>query len=188
MYNKWMVTCNQILSMVACCIIYLHSCRQPCTHLKIIYLSMHSLLRYLAVSILQLALLCFISPAKSYGQTGTNCYGKIEVAITKQKRPKKIYAKVTAFPCEDTALIRSIERSINSSIKFRNGAKIGKYNVIAAFVVAKDGTISDVKCLTDPGYGMGEEVLRAIKKSPKWIPAPANGRTVRVIKTKKPIV
>lgn len=130
-----------------------------------------------------IALLCFIYVAESFGQATTSRYGRIDVEITKEKRPKKIYAKVeirSAFIGGDSSWVQSIEKSINQSIKFKNGAKPGKYTVSAQFVVARDSTLSDVRCLEDPGFGMGAEVVRALKKgSAKWTPAPAGGVRVR---------
>ncbi len=132
--------------------------------------------------ILQLALVCFICAAKSNGQKVANSYGEIVVEITKEKNPKKIYTKVeivSAFPGGDSAWIKSLEGNLNRSIPFRNGAKKGKYIVSAAFIMSKDGSISDVRCLSNPGFGMCEEVLRALKKNPKWFPA--SGAKVRVV-------
>jgi len=41
-----------------------------------------------------------------------------------------------------------------------------------AFVVDKEGNISDTHCVHDPvGFGMEEQVLRAIKKKAKWLPS-----------------
>lgn len=51
--------------------------------------------------------------------------------------------------------------------------------VYISFVVEKDGTLSDIKLIRDPGYGIGKEILKIIKTSPKWNPAIQNGRTVR---------
>jgi protein TonB len=133
---------------------------------------------------LQFALLCFICTAKSNGQTVTNSYGQIVVEITKEKRPKKIYTKVeikSAFPGGDSAWIKSLEENLDRSIPFHNGAKTGKYIVSVAFIIVKDGSISEVRCLSDPGFGMGQEVVRAIKKGTKWAPAPAGGIKVRVV-------
>ena len=50
--------------------------------------------------------------------------------------------------------------------------------VIAQFIVHKDGSLSDVKTLTNHGYGMEEEVIRLIKRGPKWEPAEQNGHKV----------
>jgi hypothetical protein len=121
---------------------------------------------------LQLALLCFICVSKSYGQTVTNTYGRIDVEITKEKNPKKIYAKVeikSAFPGGDSSWVQSLEKKLK-----------GEYIVSVAFIVVKDGSIADVRCLSDPGFGMCAEVVRAIKKGPKWTPAPG-GVKVRVV-------
>jgi protein TonB len=144
--------------------------------------TIHPMLRHLTMRGLQLALLCFICAAKSYGQTVTNSYGKIVVEITKPKKPKKIYTKVqitSAFPGGDSAWIKSLEENLNRSIPYRNGAKKGKYFVSVVFIVVKDGSISEVKALTNNGYGMEAEVVRAIKKGPKWVPSSYPGRPVR---------
>ena len=59
-----------------------------------------------------------------------------------------------------------------------NGAPEGTYTVYVQFVVDKEGNISDVKALTNHGYGMEEEAVRVIKKGPNWTPAIQNGRPV----------
>lgn len=48
------------------------------------------------------------------------------------------------------------------------------------FIVDKDGDISDITALNDPGYSMAEEAIRIIKRS-HWIPAEQNGRRVNYI-------
>jgi hypothetical protein len=54
----------------------------------------------------------------------------------------------------------------------------GKYTVIVKFIVGKKGEIRDVRVETDPGYGMGDEAVRIISSSPKWIPALQYGKPV----------
>ncbi len=54
----------------------------------------------------------------------------------------------------------------------------GKYIVIVKFVVSKNGSISEIGCENDPGYGMCQEAVRVIKASQKWTPAIQNGRNV----------
>lgn len=51
------------------------------------------------------------------------------------------------------------------------------------FIVEPDGTISDIKCIKDLGYGTCEEATRIIKKSKKWIPGTLYGKKVRVTYT-----
>lgn len=53
-------------------------------------------------------------------------------------------------------------------------------NILINFMVEKDGSLSEFKIIKDLGYGIGEEAIRVIKLSPKWIPGSENGKTVRV--------
>ena len=48
------------------------------------------------------------------------------------------------------------------------------------FVVEKDGSLSDIKSMRDIGHGTGEEAVRVLKLSPKWIPGEQDGQKVRV--------
>jgi hypothetical protein len=54
-----------------------------------------------------------------------------------------------------------------------------KGKVYVTFMVEKNGTLSDIKVLRDIGYKTGEEAIRVLKLSPKWIPAKKNGKPVR---------
>jgi hypothetical protein len=144
----------------------------------------HNVFIHLKMRSLQVALLCFICIGKGYGQIATNRSWQIVVAITKEENPKNIYATVeitSNFPGGDSTWIQSLENNINRSIPYSNGAPKGKYIVSVTFIVAKDYSISDVRCVTDPGYGMCETVVRAVKKAPKWVPA--SGVPVRVVDT-----
>ena len=71
-----------------------------------------------------------------------------------------------------------LTRNLNSQVPADNGAPPGRNTVTVSFLVAKDGNISEVKALNDPGYGCGDEAVRVIKKGPKWQPAIQNGRNV----------
>jgi TonB family protein len=52
--------------------------------------------------------------------------------------------------------------------------------VLISFIVGEDGSLSNIKILREPGYGSGEETVRVMKLSPKWIPGVQNGKKVRV--------
>ncbi|KFC58203.1 biotin transporter BioY [Flavobacterium gilvum] len=56
-----------------------------------------------------------------------------------------------------------------------------KGKVYITFVVEKDGGLSDIRVVKDAGYGTGEEAVRVLKLSPKWIPGKINGNPVRVL-------
>lgn len=51
--------------------------------------------------------------------------------------------------------------------------------VMAEFVVEKDGNLTDIKILREPGSGCGREAVRVLKKAPKWRPARQRGRPIR---------
>jgi periplasmic protein TonB len=135
----------------------------------------------------QLALLFQLFIAKGYAQTSTKSYGRVDVEITKQKKPKKIYTKVeikSAFTGGDSIWIQSLEKELNQSIQYKNGFKPGKYIISIAFIVDKQDNISDIQCLNMPvGFGMEEAVVRAIKKKAKWLPAPQNGQQIKTYQT-----
>lgn len=48
------------------------------------------------------------------------------------------------------------------------------------FIVEKDGSLSNIKLMKDPGEDLGAEAVRIIKLSPKWSPGKDNDVTVRV--------
>jgi TonB-dependent SusC/RagA subfamily outer membrane receptor len=57
----------------------------------------------------------------------------------------------------------------------------GKFVVNLQFIINADGTLSDVKALNDPGYGVASKLIEMLQYSPKWTPAKQNGRVVRSV-------
>ncbi len=55
---------------------------------------------------------------------------------------------------------RFLEKNLNPNTPVDHGAPTGYYNVMVQFVVNKDGNVSDIKQLTNLGYGMEQEVVR----------------------------
>ncbi|WP_295655216.1 energy transducer TonB [uncultured Mucilaginibacter sp.] len=53
-------------------------------------------------------------------------------------------------------------------------------NVILTFVVERDGSLTEIKALRDPGNGLAEEAIRVLKLAPHWTPGIQNGKKVRV--------
>jgi periplasmic protein TonB len=74
---------------------------------------------------------------------------------------------------------RFLRKYLRGEAPIDKGAPAGRYNVRIQFVVDIDGTVSDIKPLTNVGYGMEEEAIRVIKKSDKWEPAIQNGYPVK---------
>jgi protein TonB len=77
-------------------------------------------------------------------------------------------------------------RNLNANVPVDNGAPAGKYTVLVEFVVDLEGNVSDLKALTNHGYGMEQEAIRALKKATKWEPAFQNGQHVKAYR-KQPI-
>jgi hypothetical protein len=93
----------------------------------------------------------------------------------------KVFTKVeveSGYIGGDTAYRRYLQNNLDTEVPESKGAPAGQYTVIVRFIVAKDGSISDVVAETNHGYGMEQESVRAIKKSGKWTPAMQNGRNV----------
>ena len=66
---------------------------------------------------------------------------------------------------------------LKKNYKMPNVANL-KGKVYVTFTVEKNGTLSNIKVLRDIGYSTGEEAIRVLKLSPKWIPAKKNGKPV----------
>ncbi len=69
--------------------------------------------------------------------------------------------------------------NLNARTHSNNRAKPGTYQVIVRYIESKDGYPSDINALTNSEYDMEAEVVRLIKKGPRWIPATQNGSIVR---------
>jgi len=70
-------------------------------------------------------------------------------------------------------------KNLNANIPVDNGAPAGRYKVIIQFVVDKEGNVSDIKALTNYGYGMEQEAIRVLKRASKWEPAFQNNTHVK---------
>lgn len=82
---------------------------------------------------------------------------------------------------------RFIMQNLNSEGPMKSNAPKGTYQVIVQFIVDTNGRITEIKPLTNFGYGMEKEVVRVIKKSQKqWRPAMQNGVPVKAYR-KQPI-
>ncbi|MBN9297099.1 MAG: TonB-dependent receptor plug domain-containing protein [Filimonas sp.] len=102
--------------------------------------------------------------------------GTTSKAVVELKRTAN---DVTAtFVGGDDAWRNFLSENIHRATPVEKGAKAGKYTVILDFQVAADGTISDIRVQSNPGYGTGEEAARVMSLSPKWNPAALGGTAV----------
>lgn len=91
-----------------------------------------------------------------------------------------------SYPGGETAWRRFLEQNLNAAVPANKKAPVGVYTVVVQFVVDKEGKISAIKPLTAYGYGMEEEVVRILRKAPRWNPAIQDGRQVKAYR-KQPV-
>jgi protein TonB len=94
--------------------------------------------------------------------------------------------KEPEFPGGNVAWRNFLQKHLNASVPVDKGAPAGAYTVIIEFIVDEQGNISNLKSLTENGYGTEEEVLRIMQYSPNWTPAIQNGRNVSFLR-KQPV-
>jgi len=80
---------------------------------------------------------------------------------------------------------RFLEKNLNPEVPVENGAPAGNHTVEIQFVVDIEGNVSDIKALTNLGYGMEQEAVRVLKKATKWEPAIQNGRKVKAYRRQR---
>ncbi|HEX2629571.1 MAG TPA: energy transducer TonB, partial [Chitinophagaceae bacterium] len=114
---------------------------------------------------------------------------EVEVVGYRVNNDNKIFEKVeveASFPGGESAFRKYLEDHLEATVAEQNGAPKGVYTIFVRFIVDVDGTISDVRPLTNHGFGMEQEAVRLIKQGPKWIPAMQNGHKVKSYR-KQPI-
>ena len=82
------------------------------------------------------------------------------------------------FPGGDGAF----NKYLSTHIRYPNIAKENgvQGRVFIQFIVERDGSLTDLKALHDPGNGLGDEAMRVLKTMPHWKPGIQNGKAVRV--------
>lgn len=83
-----------------------------------------------------------------------------------------------SFPGGEAAFGKFLQNHIRYPAIAKENNITGR--VFIQFVVERDGSLTDMKILRDPGSGLGDEALRVLKSSPKWTAGIQNGKPVRV--------
>lgn len=73
-----------------------------------------------------------------------------------------------------------LQKSLQSYIEQASikGMESGTYTVNVKFIVMKDGSLTDVKALNDPGYDLAVAAIKTVQTGPKWFPGLQNGKPV----------
>lgn len=105
--------------------------------------------------------------------------GDVIAPKVKEESDTKTWTKVEN-PAEFPGGAKEWARYLQKNLRYPDLAiENGNQAVVRVqFVVDKEGNISDVQALNDPGDGLAEEAVRIIKKGPKWLPAEQNGKKV----------
>jgi hypothetical protein len=83
-----------------------------------------------------------------------------------------------SFPGGDAKWKKYLSQTLGGYNPADSGAAEGSYKVMAQFIVDIDGSLINIKALTNFGFGMENKVIEMLKNGPKWIPAMKNGRKV----------
>lgn len=135
--------------------------------------------------------------------TATYVAGQVEVDTNKNEAPKehlffetntdvyKIVEEMPRFPgCEDLGTrpqkedcaTRKMLEFVYGNLQTPESAREGDCSgtTIVEFIVEKDGTLTNILAVRDPGCGWGAEVVRLVGTMPKFVPGKQRGEPVRV--------
>lgn len=119
-----------------------------------------------------------------------------------KEEPKEIFKVVEIMPlfpgceyvsqsakdrdlCSKEKMMEYIFKELKYPAEAKNNKVEGK--VVVQFIVAKDGSVSDINVVKDIGHGCGDalkEVIKNMNSMPgKWIPGRQRNRTVDVLLT-----
>ena len=119
-------------------------------------------------------------------------YSKNEVLKYKeQKSPNKVIEIKTIGKPQTETLEERIYPSfpggmmlfykyVGNNFKIPEGFK-GKGKIYLKFFIEKDGSLTEIEIVRDLGFGLGDEAVRVLKESPKWIPGSVNGAPIRMM-------
>lgn len=120
---------------------------------------------------------------------GFNASAQIDTLPKLPAADSGIFTKVDKeayFPGGEKAWLRYLTTNLDPGVPVRKKAPAGTYHVVIQFIVDKEGKVSDIIALTEWGFGMEAEVMRILRKAPKWEPAILNEKPVKAYR-KQPI-
>lgn len=132
-----------------------------------------NILRSFALLIIML-LLCIEGNAQEKSKTE-----KFEGIPRVEKQLSYAASELTKQPEYSDGGMKGFYTYVNKHFKIPKVNKDMTARIYISFVIEKDGSMSNIKILRDPGYGMGDEAVRVLKSmEKKWIPGELNGEKV----------
>jgi len=104
------------------------------------------------------------------------------ILVKPENDPEVILTTVEIEAKYEGDWIKFLLRNLNAEIPIQHNAPAGNHTIIIQFVVDKEGNVSDIKPITNIGYGMEQEAVRVIKKATKWKAAIQNGYAVKAFR------
>jgi len=107
--------------------------------------------------------------------------GNADVSQVTEGNSNEIFTAVEVppnFPGGEAAFAKFLTNHIKYPPMARDNNIQGRAYI--SFVVERDGGLTDIKIVRDPGSGLGDEAVRVLKISPHWTPGIQNGKPVRV--------
>jgi len=86
--------------------------------------------------------------------------------------------EIPQFPGGEQAQMRFMSENIRYPEFERDSGIQGL--VVASFIIEKDGRITDIKILKGVTPDIDKELIRVLKKMPRWSPGKQKGKAVRV--------
>ncbi|MGV3764068.1 energy transducer TonB [Parapedobacter sp.] len=110
---------------------------------------------------------------------------KPEAENKQEGEPKDLIFQSVEIDPKPPGGMRSFMQYIGDNYDYPQEAIEAGVNGIVqvAFVVERDGSLTDMKIIRDLKYGTGEAAIRVLQSSSKWSPGVQNGRPVRVAYT-----
>ncbi len=129
----------------------------------------------------QILLLFSLLTMISLAASAQNKPGSHKDSITVITDADSIVFLKTEKPAEFPGGVEGWRTYLETNLRYPEQAQLkGIQGIVRIqFIVEKDGTITEVVALNNPGGGLAEEALRIFKNGPKWVPAEQNGRKVR---------
>jgi len=121
-----------------------------------------------------LTLLLFLLTTTLLAQSDTKQLTEYEQFLENIAVPDEL----PSFPGGTMEMMKFINQNINYPLEALQQKNEGR--VVLSFVVEKDGSLSNIEILRDPGGGCGEEAVRVLKLMPAWLPGMKDGKPVRV--------
>lgn len=104
-----------------------------------------------------------------------------EPAPPKHEEETKIFdivEQMPAFPGGPAALMKWLSENMRYPVVAQENGVQGR--VVVAFVVERDGSITDVRVARGVDPSLDKEAVRVVSNMPKWNPGKQNGQAVRV--------